>query len=152
MNMNSKLLIVTAVDNGMVRKEQKHDFRISSDYRKKLELPLRHWQILGVAGRVSWQGRRLQDVVLAINSISPSFTIVFHLFRQCVLFQRCISPSLCLDSVADSCRSLIARWIMLGLAQTDSSGSTDHLVGRRWHSLLYFNYFKWDTTRGIIPP
>ena len=50
--------------------------------------------------------------------ISLDFRSVFLVL--CSLYQRCISASLCLDRVADSWRSLIVTWIMLGLAQTDS--------------------------------
>ena len=77
------------------------------------------------------------------NCISLSSRTVFlPLCQNCTLFTfsttYCISPSLCLDRVADSWRSLIGRWIMLERAQTDSSRSTDHLVGHGGGTKLFY--------------
>ena len=152
----NQLLIVTAVDNGMARRSKTttSEFHLiiakSSSFRcgdrfleSRTEFPDRVAKCeLLEQSTVFLLGLQLY-FSRGYNSISLGSTTVFLPFCQnCTLFTFsttfCISPSLRLDRVADSWRSLIGRWIMLERAQTDSSRSTDHLVGHGGGTKLFY--------------
>ena len=99
--------------------------RISSDYRKKPQFPLPR-QILGVADRVSWQGRRLCDLEEGVSELSTVFLSNLQLYFFslssvfCSLYQGYVVYVQCLERLVACWRRLIVVWIMWGPARSDN--------------------------------
>ena len=99
--------------------------RISSDYRKKPQFPLPR-QILGVADRVSWQGRRLCDLEEGVSELSTVFLsnlqLYFFQFVICILLtlSRVLVYVRRLERLVACWRRLIVVWIMWGPARSDN--------------------------------
>ena len=98
--------------------------RISSDYRKKPQLPLPR-QILGVADRVSWQGRRLCDLEEGVSELSTVFLSNLQLY----FFQFVICILLTLTRVCIVCTT---SWKVGRLLEKVDSSLNNVGTGSKW--------------------